>query len=146
MLIKNTNPNELLAEFKRDENFCPYNEEELERLKKEAKRLYEHATHEIDVRCNGARLAYRLLEINDKRVCYEYKGYGDIDRILLSPCSEERTEYIQFYKTDEISFSCCIKNSDGSSAWSLEVARTGNQNRRVWLWIGEEIKFEKVGY
>lgn len=145
MLIKNTNPNELLAEFERDKNFCPYNEEELERLKREAKRLCEDITCHITISHNGVWFGYNLSNITDKGVRYEYGEYGSIYRILPERYSKERTEYIRFEDYNEIVFFYKSTNSDGSSAWSVEVTRVGDCNKEAWLWIGEEVKFKKIG-
>lgn len=145
MLIKNTNPNELLAEFKRDENFCPYNEEEVERLKKEGKRLYENTSSSIYILHNGVHFKYELSRITGKEVCYEYKEYGSIYEI--SPMySKEREEYIRFDGFDEIVFFYSIKNLDGNLVWSVRARRMADRNKEVWLWFGEEVKFKKVGY
>jgi hypothetical protein len=141
MLIKNTNPNELLTEFERDKNFCPYNEEELERLKKEAERLREDASCSIAISHNGVRLGYNLSNITDKGVRYEYREHGSIYRISFA-YSEERTEYVRFEDWGKIVFFYGIDNSDGSFAWSLDVSRTGDLNQEVRLWIGEELKFK----
>lgn len=144
MLIKNTNPNELLAEFERDENFCPYNEEELERLKKEAERLRKDATSCINILHNGVHLEYNLSDIIDKGVHYKYGEYGSIYKIS-SVYSKERTEYVRFEDFCKNVFFCKIESSDGSSVWSLEVTRAGDRNQEAWLWIGGEVKFKKFG-
>lgn len=146
MLIKNTNPNELLAEFERDKNFCPYNEEELERLKKEGERLRKDVTCDISICHNGAWLGYELSDISDKGVRYEYEKYGSIYSISPVPYSKECTEYVRFERLDKIVFFYRINNPDDSCAWSLEVARMDDRNVEVWLWFGEEVKFKKVGY
>lgn len=144
MLIKNTNPNELLAEFERDENFCPYNEEELERLKKEAERLRNDVTCDISIKHNGALLGYNLSNITDKGVRYEYGKYGSIYMISPERYSKECTEYVRFENYNKIVFFYKSTNSDGT-VWSVEVDRTGDWSREVWLWFGEEVKFKKVG-
>lgn len=145
MLIKNTNPNELLAEFERDKNFCPYNEEELERLKKEAEQLRKHTSCSIIISHNGVYLGYDLSNITYKGVCYRYEEYGSI--YMIAPVySKKRTEYVRFEDFCKIIFFYESKNSDGSSAWSLEVTRTGDENREVWLWFGEEVKFNKQNH
>lgn len=145
MLIKNTNPNELLAEFEWDKNFCPYNEEELERLKKEAERLRKDVTCDISIKHNGAWLEYKLLDIADKGVRYEYGEYGSIYRISPEHYSKECTEYVRFEGFGKIVFFYSITNSDGNSVWSVEVTRINDLNKEAWLWIGEEVKFKKLG-
>ena len=142
MLIKNTNPNELLAEFERDENFCPYNEEELERLKKEAKRLRKDFTCHITMPCDGMWLGYNLSNIADKEVRYEYGEYGSINRISLV-YSEKWEEYVWFGDFGKIVFFFRFANSDGSVDWFTKVTRTGDQNKEVRLRIGGELKFKK---
>lgn len=145
MLIKNTNPNELLEEFKRNKDFCPYNEEELERLKKEGERLYNDISSSIYIFHNGVNFKYGLSSIFDKNVSYEYKEYGSIYKV--SPVySKGCTEYVRFKDLNTIGFVYTIDNSDGSSAWSVEVTRLGDYNKEVWLWIGKEVKFQKIGY
>ena len=144
MLIKNTNPNELLAEFKRDKNFCPYNEKEFERLKKEAELLRKDITSDITISHNGTWFRYNLLEItDDKGVCYEYEKHGGI--YTISEYSKEKTEYIRFEDWNKIVFFYSIKNSDGNSVWSVEATRTCDLNREIWLRIGEEVKFRVFG-
>jgi hypothetical protein len=142
MLIKNTNPNELLAEFERDENFCPYNEEELERLKERAEQLSKDITRNITISHNGVWFEYSLSNIADKGVRYEYGEYGSIYRISLV-YSEEWTEYVRFEDYNKIVFFYKSTNSDGT-VWSVEVDRTGDLNQEVWLWFGEEVKFKKL--
>ena len=146
MLIKNTNPNELLAEFERDKNFCPYNEEELERLKKEAERLRKDVTCDISIKHNGAWLRYKLLDISDKGIRYEYGEYGSIYRISPERYSKKCTEYVRFEDFGKIVFFYGIKDSDGNSVWSIEATRADGKNLEAWLWIVEELKFKKVGY
>lgn len=142
MLIKNTNPNELLAEFERDENFCPYNEEELERLKKEGERLYNDISSSIYIFHNGVNFKYGLSSIFDKNVSYEYGECGSICKIS-SAYSPEQTERVRFKELNKIDFFYKSTNSDGSYAWSLVVDRVGDLNEEVWLWVGEEVKFKK---
>lgn len=144
MLIKNTNPNELLAEFERDKNFCPYNEEELERLKKEAERLRKDVTCDIGIWHGTTCFSYDLLRIADKEVRYEYGEYGSIRRISFA-YPLEQTEYVRFEDFNKIVFFYRFANSDGSVDWSTEVTRTDDQNEEVWLLVGEEVKFRKVG-
>jgi hypothetical protein len=144
MLIKNTNPNELLAEFERDKNFCPYNEEEIERLKKEGERLYNDISSSIYIFHNGVNFKYRLSSIFDKNVSYEYEEYGSICKIS-SAYSPEQTEYVRFEDFGKIVFFYKSTNSD-KTVWHVEVHRTGDRNQEVWLWFGEEVKFKKVGY
>lgn len=146
MLIKNTNPNELLTEFERDKNFCPYNEEELERLKKEAERLRKDATCDISIKHNGVWLGYKLLDISDKGVRYEYGECGSIYRISPERYSKECTEYVRFESFDKIVFLYDIKDSNGNSVWSVEVTRINDLNKEAWLWIGEEVKFKAFGF
>lgn len=145
MLIKNTNPNELLAEFERDKNFCPYNEEELERLKKEAERLRKDVTLSVGIWRGETYFSYDLLRIFDNEVCYGYGEYGSIRRIS-STHSLEQTECVRFEDFGKIVFFFRFANSDRSVDWSTEVTRTGDQNKKVWLQIGKEIKFRKVEY
>lgn len=103
MLIKNTNPNELLAEFERDKNFCPYNEEELERLKKEGERLRKDVTCDIGFWQGTTYFSYSLLRIVDKDVRYEYGEYGSIRRISFA-YPLEQTEYVRFEDFGKIVF------------------------------------------
>jgi hypothetical protein len=144
MLIKNTNPNELLAEFERDENFCPYNEEEIERLKKEGERLYNNISSSIYIFHNGVNFKYRLSSIFDKNVSYEYEECGSICEIS-SAYSPEREECVRFEGFGKIVFSYKSTNSD-KTVWHVKVRRIGDRNKEVWLWFGEEVKFKKVGY
>lgn len=144
MLIKNTNPNELLAEFEQDENFCPYNEEELERLKKEGERLYNDISSSIYIFHNGVNFKYGLSSIFDENVSYEYKKYGSICKIS-SAYSPERTEYVRFEDFGKIVFFYKSTNSD-ETVWYVEVSRMDDRNKEVWLWFSEEFKFKKVGY
>ena len=142
MLIKNTNPNELLAEFKRNKDFCPYNEKELERLKEEAKRLYENISSSIHVFHNGVAFRYRLFDIFDGDVSYEYSEYGNVCKIS-SAYSPEQTEYVRFESCDEITFFYKSTNSDGT-VWSVKVDRMNDWSREAWLWFGKEVKFKKL--
>ena len=145
MLIKNTNPNELLAEFKRDRNFCPYNEEELERLKKEGERLRKDVTDSIGIWNKEVYFNYSLSKIAHKGVRYEYGEYGSIRRILLE-YSEEQTECVRFEDLCKTVFFFRFANQDGSVDWSVNVTRINDVNREVWLWIGKEVKFSTFGY
>ena len=146
MLIKNTNPNELLAEFKRDRNFCPYNEEELERLKKEGERLRKDVTDSIGIWNKEVYFNYSLSKIAHKGVRYEYGEYGSIYRISPERYSKKCTEYVRFEDFGKIVFFYGIKDSDGNSVWSIEATRADGKNLEAWLWIVEELKFKKVGY
>lgn len=144
MLIKNTNPNELLAEFERDKNFCPYNEEELERLKKEGERLYNDISSSIYIFHNGVNFKYRLSSIFDKNVSYEYEKWGRICEIS-SAYSPEQAECVMFEDfQSKIIFSYKSMNSD-EIVWHMKVTRTGDENQKVWFWVGEEVKFKKIG-
>ena len=145
MLIKNTNPNELLAEFERDENFCPYNEEELERLKKEGERLYKDVTCEIGFWHGTTYFGYSISRISDKEARYEYGKYGSIYEISPGRYSKECTEYVRFERFDKIVFFYESTNSD-EAVWHVKVTRMDDRNKEVWLWFGEEVKFKKVGY
>lgn len=145
MLIKNTNPNELLAEFERDKNFCPYNEEELERLKKEAERLRKNASCHITIPHDGVWLEYNLSNITDKGVCYKYEECGSIYKISLV-YSEKYTEYVRFESFGKIVFFYNIKNSDGNSVWFVKVTRIDDLNKEACLWVGGEVKFKAFGY
>jgi hypothetical protein len=144
MLIKNTNPNELLAEFERDKNFCPYNEEELERLKERGERLRKDVTCDIGFWHGTTYFSYGLLRIADKEVRYEYGEYGSIRRISLVR-SEEQTEYVLFEDWGKIVFFYKIYNLDGTD-WSVKVDRTGDLNQEVRLLVGDEVKFSTLGY
>lgn len=144
MLIKNTNPNELLAEFERDKNFCPYNEEELERLKKEGERLYKDGTCIIGFWRGATYFGYGLLRIADKGVRYEYGEYGSISKISFV-YSEKWTEYVRFEDFGKIVFTYESTNSD-ETVWYVKVARMDDRNKEVWIRFGEELKFKKVGY